>query len=76
MDRITVAGLCLLVLVVSANARSLPKSDPTPKMEACNGMGPGFFRMEGSDTCVKLSGSVRAEVSKQSGESSFVPSQH
>ncbi len=39
-------------------------------------MGPGFFRMEGSETCVKLSGNVRGEVAKQSGGSIFIPSQH
>ena len=76
MDRITTAGLCLMVLIASAEARSLPKSDPAPKMQACDGMGPGFFRMEGSETCVKLSGNARVEVGKQSGGSAFVPSQH
>ncbi len=76
MDRITMAGFGLLVLIAPANARSLPKSDPTPKMEPCNSMGPGFYKMEGSDTCLKLSGSVRVEVSRQSGESTFDPSQH
>ena len=76
MDRITKAGLCFLILAASAEARSLPKSDPAAKMEACAGMGPGFFKMEGSETCVKLSGNVRGEVAKQSGGSTFVPSQH
>ncbi len=76
MDRITEAGLCFLILVAPAQARSLPKADPAPKLEACAGMGPGFFKMEGSETCVKLSGSVRGEVAKQSGGSMFVPSQH
>ena len=76
MDRITIAALGLLFLVDSAEARSLPKVDPAPKMAACAGMGPGFFRMEGSETCVKLSGIVRGEVAKQSGGSTFVPSQH
>ena len=76
MDRITKAGLCFLFLVAPVQARSFPKSEPTPKMEACAGMGPGFFKIEGSETCVKLSGNVRGEVAKQSGGSSFVPSQH
>ena len=76
MNRTIRAGLCFLILVASAEARSLPKADPVPKMEACAGMGPGFFRMEGSETCVKLSGNVRGEVARQSGGSTFVPSQH
>ena len=76
MNRITTTGLCLLVLVVSAEARSLPKSDPAPKVEACDSMGPGFVKIEGSETCVKVSGQVRAEVSKQGSGSAFVPSQH
>ena len=76
MDRFTKPGLCFLILVAPAQARSLPKTDTAPKMEACAGMGPGFFKVEGSETCVKLSGNVRGEVAKQSGGSAFVPSQH
>ena len=76
MNRITTTGLCLLVLVVSAEARSLPKSDPAPKVEACDDMGPGFVKIEGSETCVKISGHVRAEVSKQGSGAAFVPSPH
>ena len=75
MVRILTAGFCLQVLVVSAEARNLPKSDPPPQMKACGDMGPGFFKIEGSETCVKLSGNARVEVGKQSGGSAFVPSQ-
>ena len=75
MDRIMTAGFCLLALLVSAEARNLPKAEPSPKVEACSDMGPGFFKVEGSETCVKLSGSARVEVGKQSGGSAFIPSQ-
>ncbi len=51
-----------------ALARSLPKAEPTPAARPCPEMGEGFVRLAGSDTCVKLGGSVRVEVLKQSGD--------
>ena len=76
MIRITTAGLCLLASVTSLQARTVPKAVPSPKLQACDAMGPGFVRMEGSDTCVKLSGSVRVEFGKQSGGSALSPDPH
>ena len=65
-------GLCMLLALSTgpALARSLPKSDPAPEAKPCPEMGEGFVRLPGSDTCVKLGGSVRVEVMKQSGGSS------
>lgn len=52
-----------------ASARNLPKAEPPPKVVACDGMGEGFVRVEGSETCLKLDGSVRAEFTRTSGGS-------
>ncbi len=54
------------VLAPAASARNLPKAEPSPKVVACDGMGEGFVRVEGSSTCVKLDGSVRAEFAHTS----------
>ena len=63
--------LALLVLPATpAHARPLPKSEPAPAARPCPEMGEGFVRLPGSDTCVKLGGSVRVEVMRQSGGSS------
>ena len=66
-----VAALCWPA--VQGEARPLPKASPAPKVETCPGMGEGFVRVEGSDTCVQMSGSVRVELMHQSGGSSLDP---
>lgn len=70
MGRMTV-GLCALLAATAgpALARPLPKGDPAPELRACPGMGEGFVRLAGSDTCVRLAGSVRVEVMRQGGGS-------
>lgn len=62
-------GVCLLIALSTAPAlaRSLPKSESAPVARSCPEMGEGFVRLAGSDTCVKLGGSVRVEGMKQSG---------
>ncbi len=67
-----IVGLCVLLAApaVPTLARSLPKSDPAPELRACPEMGEGYVRLAGSGTCVRLSGSVRVEVTRQSGGSS------
>ena len=63
------AGLALLLVAASgpAAARPLPKAEPAPRVRDCPEMGDGFVRLPGSDTCVKLGGSVRVEFMKQGG---------
>ncbi len=62
-------SLCTILSLAAApvSARSLPKSDAAPAMRPWASMGDGFVRLPGSDTCVKLAGSVRVEVMRQSG---------
>lgn len=50
-----------------AEARARPKPEPAEAARACPEMGEGFVKLPGSDTCVKLGGSVRVEVMKQGG---------
>ena len=38
-----------------------PKKEPEPKARACPEIGEGYIRIPGSDTCVRLGGSVRVE---------------
>lgn len=60
-------GLVLALGACQASARSLPKAEPAPAVRACPEMGDGFVRLPGSDTCVKLGGSLRVEFMKQGG---------
>lgn len=57
-----------------ASARNLPRAEPPPKVVACDGMGEGFVRVEGSNTCVKLDGSIRAEFAHTSSGGLLSPS--
>ncbi|MGN8113566.1 porin [Labrys sp. 22185] len=53
----------------AAHAQDLPvgKGAPDSYLQACVDMGVGFWQLPGSDTCVKISGEVRADyvVSRQ-----------
>ncbi len=62
-------------LAPAASARNLQKGEPSPKVVACDGMGEGFVRVEGSNTCVKLGGSVRAEFAHTSSGGLLSPSE-
>jgi len=57
-----------------ASARNLPRAEPPPRVVACDGMGEGFVRVEGSNTCVKLDGSIRAEFAHTSSGGLLSPS--
>ena len=60
-------GLVTALGASAATARSRPRAEPAEAARACPEMGEGFVRLPGSDTCVKLGGSVRVEVMKQGG---------
>ena len=75
--RLTIALLALaLAPLSSARAQSLDtkalgkKSDPPvarPKdraggMKACPEYGAGFYRLEGSDTCIRIGGGIRTDA--------------
>lgn len=52
-----------LIVVGSASAADLPsrKAAPVEYVRVCNTYGAGFFYIPGSETCLRLSGRVRAE---------------
>ena len=67
-------GGAVLAMALSSTAvwgRPLPKTESTPPARACPEMGEGFVRLPGSDTCIKLGGSVRLEVMRQSGSATL-----
>lgn len=69
MTRMWMAALLLSAAVSAGPAlgRSLPRHEPTEAARPCPELGEGFVRLPGSETCVKLGGSVRVEVMKQGG---------
>jgi len=59
-----------LVTVGVAQAADLPmtKAEPVEYVKVCNEFGEGFFYIPGTDTCLKLSGEVRADYRFQSND--------
>lgn len=69
----TIWGAVLAVALSSMAVwgRPLPKAETTPPARACPEMGEGFVRLPGSDTCIRLGGSVRLEFMRQSGSATL-----
>ncbi len=59
MRRVVLLILCCHASGAMAKDPPRPESHVTTK--GCEWAGPGFAKVEGSSTCVKVSGSVRAE---------------
>jgi hypothetical protein len=67
-DRVLLSILLVAALACSASAEPVPARKPaqtvakppqrSPQANPCAAYGPGFVRMEGSDTCVKLGGGI------------------
>jgi hypothetical protein len=69
------AAMLLLVLVAGADAQTLTDPYPRPNppaagkaaaakhMKACPEYGAGFYRVDGTNTCVKIGGFVDGSVS-------------
>lgn len=71
-----IASLAALLTGSAASARDLtrmPRARDEPRRTGCEAYGPGFTRVDGTDTCVRLSGEVRAEVGIGGGGAAFVP---
>src|ERR1044072_4198181 len=57
-----------LVAVAGAHAADLPvKAKPVEYVKICSIYGVGFFYIPGTDTCIKISGWVRADVEFNAG---------
>jgi len=52
-----------LVSLGAASAADLPmeKAEPVEYVKVCSAFGPGFFYIPGSDTCLQISGQIRAD---------------
>jgi hypothetical protein len=59
----------LCVLASAAAAKDLPRGrgSETKPVTGCEAFGPDFRKIEGSDSCIKVGGSMRAEYSYSSG---------
>ncbi|MBN9082722.1 MAG: hypothetical protein BGP04_00860 [Rhizobiales bacterium 62-17] len=58
------AVTCLLLVGTAAQAAGPQPSRKAPAAErtaSCEAYGPGFVRVQGSDTCIKVGGRVRVE---------------
>ena len=72
----------LLATVVLCSASSgaaawqRPEAHAAPKVEACPGTGEGFVRIPGSDTCIRVGGSVRVEGARTGGGASYLVTGH
>lgn len=66
--RILLAGSAAALLPVAAQAADLPstKSAPVEYVRVCDVYGAGFFYIPGTQTCLKIGGRVRFELTTQS----------
>ena len=64
------AGSAAIMACGAASAADLPsrKSGPVQYVKICDAYGAGFFTLPGSDTCVKIGGSVRFEMQYTPGQ--------
>ncbi|WP_448952981.1 porin [Labrys neptuniae] len=58
---IGLAGVLLGSCAASAQSLPVGKGEPAGNLQACVAMGVGFWLLPGTDTCVKISGEVRAD---------------
>ncbi len=70
MSRRLLIGAGLALLTSAAVAKELPRrqaEEPPKRASACAYLGQGYVKAPDSDTCIKISGSVRAEGSVNFG---------
>ena len=56
-----------------ATAKELPRAQQVHHATGCEWAGPGFIKAEGSDTCLRVGGSTRAEFSATSRKPAYLP---
>ena len=61
------AALLATALLTGGAATTLPRALPEHRATGCEAFGPEFRKVEGSDTCIRISGAVRAEVGITTG---------
>lgn len=57
------AGAAAIVASSAVQAADLPAAEPVEYVRICDAYGAGFFFIPGTDTCLKISGLVRLDVS-------------
>src|SRR3954449_10896012 len=63
VKRLTFGSSAVLVLIGNAAAADLPvKAKAVEYMRICSAYGAGFWYIPGTDTCIKLGGYFRADV--------------
>ncbi len=54
---------CFLASGTLTEAKTLPRAEEPTGSKGCEWAGPGFAKLEGSDTCVRVGGNMRADFS-------------
>ncbi len=72
--KICLAACAIVTLAIPpVSAKDLPRREPEPRVTGCEWAGPGFVKLSGSDSCVKVGGSVRIEGTVSSAGAAYVP---
>lgn len=74
MRNVTELALVLSLLTgAAAAAKEPPRPEPKRQSAGCEWAGPGFIKAEGSGTCIKVDGSVRADYSTRGTGPAYLP---
>jgi hypothetical protein len=65
--RMLLGSAAAMAVVGGAQAADLPLAEPVEYVKVCNTYGEGFFYIPGTDTCLEISGYVRAEYRADDG---------
>jgi hypothetical protein len=61
IKRFLLGSAAALVAVTGAQAADLPVAEPVEYVRVCDSFGTGFFYIPGTETCLRISGFVRAD---------------
>ena len=74
-NTLALSALAACAAISAAQAADLPvKAKPVEYVKVCTLYGPGFYYIPGTDTCIRIGGHIRAEISilgRGGGSSSF-----
>ncbi len=70
---IAIGFLAASIAGTPAKAKEAPRPQQTHHATGCEWAGPGFVKAEGSDTCLRVGGSMRAEFSATSRKPAYLP---
>ena len=72
---IAIAVVLALCSAATARTKERPRgAQAATPATGCEAFGPGFRKMDGSDTCIRVGGGVRIETSIATTGASLVPS--